>query len=80
MRVVKGMVQVRGHVYRIVRKRMGEYDVIRIMDDVTIGSFMRNGNTVESDSYSVERDLLVEIVKKAIQGAKTSWVGRLNVA
>jgi len=74
--VVKGMVQVAGTTYRIVRIRRGEYNVVRILDDVPVGAFS-NGPTVEITAHSIDSALMREIVRVAIQGAKTSWVGRL---
>jgi hypothetical protein len=74
--VVKGMVQVAGTTYRIVRIKRGEYNVVRILDDVPVGAFS-NGPTVEITAHSIDSTLMREIVRVAIQGAKTSWVGRL---
>jgi hypothetical protein len=74
--VVKGMVQVAGTTYRIVRVTRGKYNVVRILDDVSVGSFS-NGPTVELAPNGIDATLLREIVRVAIQGAKTSWVGRL---
>ena len=34
MRVVKGMVQVAGKTYRVVRLAQGSYEVVRILDDL----------------------------------------------
>jgi hypothetical protein len=61
MRVVKGMVQVAGTTYRVVRVSQGSYEV-------------------EIVAQGIEAGLMLEIAKAAIQGAKTSWVGRLSVA
>ena len=36
---IKGMVQVAGTTYRIVRRERGHYDVVRILDDERVGSF-----------------------------------------
>ena len=36
---VKGMVQVAGVTYRIVRVERGMYDVVRILDDQRVGQF-----------------------------------------
>lgn len=74
--VVKGMVQVAGATYRIVRVKRGEYNVVRILDDVRVGSFS-NGSTIEVTPDGIPAALMREIVRIAIQGAKTSWVGRL---
>ena len=74
--VVKGMVQVAGTTYRIVRVQRGQYNVVRILDDVPVGRFS-NGPTVQIDTTGIDVALMREIVRVAIQGAKTSWVGRL---
>ena len=76
--VVKGMVQVAGTTYRIVRLKRGHYNVVRILDDTQVGAFS-NGPTVEMTANGVDPGLLREIVRVAIQGAKTSWVGRFAV-
>jgi hypothetical protein len=76
---VKGMVQVLGATYRVVRVGLGRYDVVRLLDDARIGSFV----TIPSarvESTSIDQNVMSEIVRAAIQGAKTSWVGRLSVA
>ena len=78
MQVVKGMVQVSGVTYRIVRLKRGEYEVIRILDDARVGTF-KNGPRVEMAAQAVAPELMREIVRAAIQGAKTSWVGRLTL-
>ena len=74
--VVKGMVQVAGTTYRIVRVSRGQYEVVRILDDTPVGAFS-NGPTVEVLPDGIDASLMREIVRVAIQGAKTSWVGRL---
>lgn len=78
MQVVKGMVQVAGVTYRIVRVSRGLYDVVRILDDVRVGTF-RNGPRVQVTALAIEDGLMREIARAAIQGAKTSWVGRLTL-
>jgi len=79
MRVVKGMVQVAGTTYRVVRVAQGSYEVVRILDDARVGSF-RSTPRVEIVAQSIDAALMLEIARAAIQGAKTSWVGRLTVA
>jgi hypothetical protein len=72
------MVQVAGVTYRIERVRRGLYDVIRILDDARVGTF-RNGPRVEATAHTIDAGLMREIARAAIQGAKTSWVGRLTL-
>lgn len=79
MRVVKGMVQVAGKTYRVVRVAQGSYEVVRILDDTRVGTF-RSTPPVEIVAQGIDPSLMVEIARAAIQGAKTSWVGRLTVA
>ena len=74
--VVKGMVQVEGTTYRIVRVKRGHYNVVRVLDDLSVGSFSA-GSSVVMTPDGVSDELLREIARVAIQGAKTSWVGRI---
>ena len=78
MQAVKGMVLVEGATYRIVRTSRSLYDVIRISDDTLVGAF-KSAPRVEIVSCSIDQKLLREIARTAIQGAKTSWVGRLEL-
>ena len=72
------MVQVAGTTYRIVRVEHGQYDVVRILDDTRLGSFRCGPTFGVSDSANSE--LLREVARSAIQGGKTTWVGRLELA
>jgi adenosylmethionine-8-amino-7-oxononanoate aminotransferase len=74
--VVKGMVQVEGTTYRIVRITRGHYNVVRVLDDIAVGTFSA-GKTFQMTPVGIEPELLREIARVAIQGAKTTWVGRL---
>lgn len=74
--VIKGMVQVAGSTYRIVRVERGRYNVIRILDDQRVGSFSA-GPTAAVAADGIEPGLLREIKRVAVQGAKTSWAGHL---
>jgi hypothetical protein len=73
------MVQVAGKTYRVVRVAQGSYEVVRILDDTRVGTF-RSTPPVEIVAQGIDPSLMVEIARAAIQGAKTSWVGRLTVA
>ncbi|HEY1535237.1 MAG TPA: hypothetical protein VGF76_14520 [Polyangiaceae bacterium] len=75
--VVKGMVQVAGSTFRIVRVTRGHYDVVRILDDARVGSFWLEPSLRVSECASGE--LLREVARCAIQGGKTSWIGRLDL-
>jgi hypothetical protein len=74
--VVKGMVQVEGTTYRIVRITRGHYNVVRVLDDIGVGTFSA-GKTFQMTAVGIDPELLREIARVAIQGAKTTWVGRL---
>ena len=73
---VKGMVQVDGTTYRIVRVKRGQYKVVRVLDDLSVGTFSV-GTTFEMTPEGIEGELMREIARVAIQGAKTTWVGRI---
>lgn len=78
MQAVKGMVQVAGNTYRIVRVARGLYEVVRILDDAHVGTF-RSAPKLEIVASSDE-NLMRDIARAAIKWGKTSWVGRLNFA
>lgn len=79
MRIVKGMVQVAGATYRVVRVSEGQYEVVRLLDDQRVGTFS-NTPTTGVTVRGLDEGLMLAIARAAIQGAKTSWVGRLNLA
>ena len=78
MQAVKGMVLVDGATYRIVRTSRAQYDVVRISDDTLVGAF-KSAPRVEITAATIDQRLLREIAISAIKGAKTSWVGRLEL-
>jgi hypothetical protein len=72
---VRGMVQVNSVTYRIVRVRAGQYDVVRLLDDATIGMFSlggQSGVSLEGNAPEVVR----EVARAALQGGRTSWAPR----
>ena len=75
MQAVKGMVQVEGTTFRIVRVAPSRYDVIRIVDDICIGSFQTA--PVKVLVHNVDYELMREIALAAVHEGKTSWVHRL---
>ena len=79
MHAIKGMVQYEGHTYRIVRVSSCQYDVIRLLNDECIGSFSSSPQLAVTPK-SADAGLLREIARTAVRGAKTSWVGRLEIA
>jgi hypothetical protein len=78
---VKGMVQLAGVTYRIIRVSTGSYSVVRISDDQTVGSF-HLAPQLGVEAKHVEPQLLREVARLAIHTAKTSYVGfaRPNLA
>ena len=75
---VKGMVQVHSVTYRIVRVRAGEYDVVRLLDDVRVGMFcLVPEPKVCAPAHATE--LIREVARAALQGGKTTWAPRLAV-
>lgn len=75
MQSVKGMVQVAGTTFRIVRTGPGLYDVFRIVDDARVGSFQTS--PVKVMSCDIDYETMREIALAAVHEAKTSWVQRL---
>ncbi len=71
---VKGMVQLGGVTYRIVRVNAGAYTVVRIADDREVGGFQTAPSLV-TEARGVAPALLREIARLAIHMAKTSYVG-----
>jgi hypothetical protein len=77
---VKGMVQVAGVTYRIVRIERGTYDVVRILDDARVGQFRTIPRVEVTSASGAPDETLAEIAKAAVKWGKTSWVGRLSFA
>jgi hypothetical protein len=73
--VVKGMVQVHGVTYRIARVRAGQYEVVRVLDDVRIGLFSV-GPHEEAVIQGDTPDVVREVARVALQGGRTTWVPR----
>ncbi len=72
---VKGMIQVHSVTYRIVRVRPGHYDVVRVLDDVRIGSFAL-GTSKEPIIAGDAQDILRAVARAALQGGRTTWAPR----
>jgi hypothetical protein len=77
---VKGMVQVAGVTYRIVRVERGMYDVVRILDDQRVGQFRTIPRVEVTAELGAGDETMAEIAKAAVKWGKTSWVGRLSFA
>ncbi|MGC4093502.1 MAG: hypothetical protein QM756_37515 [Polyangiaceae bacterium] len=78
MRTVKGMVQVAGTTYRIVRLAAGHYEAVRILDDARVGEF-RSIPEVSVTPKLVDVAVMTDIARAALQGAKLSWIGRVDL-
>lgn len=69
----RGMVQVRGVTYRVERVSPHHYAVVRLLDDVGVGSFCTvPGLRLEPRGLDVE--LFAEIARTALRFARTSGV------
>ncbi len=69
----KGMVQLSGTTYRIMKIDSHSYEVIRILDDVRIGSF-KVMPRLQVLADGVPGELLREIALTALKEAKLSWM------
>ena len=69
---VKGMIQFGGATYRIVKIEKGQYDVIRILDEVKIGRF-ETVPRLRVHPEGVAEKLLLDISLTAMKQAKISW-------
>jgi hypothetical protein len=74
MPIIKGMVQVFGTTYRIVRIRRGSYEVTRIHDEVVVGSFACD-QTVQATPALIDAGLMRRIARAAVHQGRTSWMG-----
>lgn len=69
----KGMVSLDGVTYRIERLASRNYGVVRLNDDVPVGTF-KTGKEIRVFPDGVDAVLLEAIARDAIKSAKTSWV------
>jgi hypothetical protein len=74
MQLIKGMVQVFGTTYRVVRVRPGNYEVTRIHDEVVVGCFTCE-RIVQVTALMVDDGLMRQIARAAVQQGRTSWMG-----
>jgi len=72
---IKGMVQVVGMTYRIVRRERGHYDAIRVSDDEHVGSF-RSIPKLQITGSTIGAEEMHGIARAAVEGGKTTWIGR----
>jgi len=74
----RGMVQVRGVTYRVERVAPHHYAVVRLLDDVGVGSF-RTVPGLRLEPLGCDEDLFAEIAKSALRFARTSGVMAASV-
>ena len=67
----RGMVQVRGVTYRVERVEPHSYTVVRLLDDVAMGSF-RTLPSLRVHAIGCDEDLFVDVVRTALRFARTS--------
>ena len=71
--VSRGMLQVRGVTYRIERTAPHRYSIVRLLDDVEVGTF-RTLPTLRIHTAQIELGLLRDVVRAALRSARTSAV------
>ncbi len=67
------MLQVKGVTYRIERTEPHVYSVVRLLDDVEVGTF-RTLPTLRIHTVQIELALLRDVVRAALRSARTSAV------
>ena len=67
------MLQVRGVTYRIERTAPHRYSIVRLLDDVEVGTF-RTLPTLRIHTAQIELGLLRDVVRAALRSARTSAV------
>jgi len=73
------MIQVRGVTYRVERTEPQCYSVVRILDDVHLGTF-RTRSGLRLHPLDCDFDLFAEIAKTALRFARTSGMMRAVAA
>ena len=74
----RGMVQVRGVTYRVERLEPQHYAVVRLLDDVEMGTF-RTLPALRLEPRGCDDDLFLEIARAALRFARTSGMMRAVV-
>jgi hypothetical protein len=67
------MVSFEGITYRIERIASRTYGVVRVSDDLRVGTF-KTGHVIRVFPEGIESALLETIAREAVRTAKTSWV------
>ncbi len=71
--VSRGMILVRGVTYRIERTAPHRYSVVRLLDDVEVGTF-RTLPALRVHTCQIDLDTLRDVVRAALRSARTSAV------
>jgi hypothetical protein len=72
------MVQCSGTTYRIMKIGSGSYEVVRILDDVRMGTFDVSPRLRVRPENGAAQNLLVEIALTALKEAKLSWTAHVR--
>jgi hypothetical protein len=73
---VKGMIQVLGTTYRIVRVAPASYQAVRVLDDEVVGGFCCR-TALEVEPRAVDLPTMLLIARTAVRAAKISSTGNL---
>lgn len=76
MTAIKGMVQVAGQTYRIVKRAPGEYEIFRILDDLRVGSFASQPQLHVTAEQGIDPDLVRLIAVTALKIGKITYSSR----
>lgn len=71
--VSRGMLQVKGVTYRIERSAPHCYSVVRLLDDIEVGTF-RTLPSLRIHTAQIELTVLRDVVRAALRSARTSAV------
>ena len=71
--VSRGMLLVKGVTYRIERTEPHAYAVVRLLDDVEVGTF-RTRPALRIQALRIDAQLLRDVVRAALRSARTSAI------
>jgi hypothetical protein len=72
-----GMVQLGSLTYSILRLTPTVYGVVRVLDDLYMGTFTTQPTLQTQPEENVERSRLEAVAREAIRRGRTSWVPEL---
>ena len=67
-----GMIQVDGITYRIVHLGNNAYEIVRVLDDVSLGAFGRERASLSS-TFTAGGHSLRDVARIAVRQGKTRW-------